>query len=153
MMNHYTDILLDLDNTLYDTKCLLEPRPVEGALELLNYLQQKGYRLHLCSNGSREGRIRKLRAIGIEDYFQTIVTSQEAETDKPNPWFFEYTLMQAEAKAGTALMIGDNYDTDIVGATAAGIDTVLFNRWERDWMPPGPVTYRVNELKEIMQIL
>lgn len=152
-MKQYTDIFLDLDNTLYDTKCLLEPRPVEGALELLRYLRDKGYRLHLCSNGSREGRLRKLRAIGIEDYFLTIITSQEAETDKPDPWFFEYALMLTEAKAATTLMIGDNYDTDIVGAEAMGIDTLLFNRWERDWMPPGPVTYRVNELMEIMQII
>lgn len=152
-MKHYTDIFIDLDNTLYDTKCLLEPRPVEGAQELLAYLQGKGYRLHLCSNGSRQGRMSKLHAIGIEDFFQTIVTSQETETDKPDPWFFEYALMLAGAKAEYSLMIGDNYDTDIVGATAAGIDTLLFNRWERDWMPPGHVTYRVNELKEIMQII
>lgn len=152
-MKPYTDIFLDLDNTLYDTKYVFEPRPVEGALELLAYLKERSYRLHLCSNGTREGRLRKLRAIGIEEYFLTIVTSQDAEADKPAPWFFEYALMQAEAKAERTLMIGDNYDTDIVGAAAVGIDTLLFNRWERDWMPPGPVTYRVNELKEIMKII
>lgn len=152
-MKRYTDIFIDLDNTLYDTKCVLEARPVEGAMELLRYLQERGYRLHLCSNGSREGRLRKLRAIGMEDFFLTIITSQEAGCDKPDPWFFQYALMLTQAKAERALMIGDNYDTDIVGAHAAGIDTLLFNRWERDWMPPGPVTFRVNKLTEIPPLL
>lgn len=152
-MKHYTDIFLDLDNTLYDTKYLLEPRPVEGAIELLDFLHKKNLRMHICSNGSRQGRWDKLRAIGIADYFENVITSQDAETDKPDPWFFEYALILAQAKPETTLMIGDNYDTDIIGASAVGIDTVLFNCWERDWMPPGPVTFRVNELKEIIQII
>lgn len=152
-MKRYTDIFLDLDNTLYDTKSILEPRPIDGALPLLEYLRQKGYRLHICSNGSRDGRLSKLCAISIEDYFCNVITSEDAGTDKPDPYFFHYALMRTESAAETTLMIGDNYDTDIVGANEAGIDTLLFNRWERDWMPPGPVTYRVNQLSEITAIL
>jgi putative hydrolase of the HAD superfamily len=30
------------------------------------------------------------------------------------------------------MMIGDNMQTDIKGAMAAGLDTILFNRWDYD---------------------
>jgi putative hydrolase of the HAD superfamily len=55
------------------------------------------------------------------------------------------------AERQTTLMIGDNLQTDIVGASNAGIETILFNRWN---VEPSPVpTYTVMTLREIMQIL
>lgn len=152
-MKHYKDIFIDLDNTLYDRKAEERGVAVEGAQELVDYLRGKGYRLHLCSNGSTQGRMEKLHAIGLHDAFDTIITSEKAGAEKPDAEFFHYALRMTDAVSGSTIMIGDNNDTDIIGATSAGLDTILFNRWERDWMPPNPVTFRVNELKEIMAIL
>jgi ribonucleotide monophosphatase NagD (HAD superfamily) len=51
-------------------------------------------------------------------------------------------------------MIGDNLQTDIMGALGCGIDAMLFNRWgvevEKESQKP---TYVVNQLKAIMAIL
>lgn len=152
-MKLYKDIFIDLDNTLYDRKADTMGVPVDGALELVDYLRGKGYRLHLCSNGSTQGRMEKLHSIGLQDAFYTIITSEKAGAIKPDVEFFQYALRMSDALPETTIMIGDNNDTDIIGATAVGLDTILFNRWERDWMPPNPVTFRVNELKEIMTIL
>jgi putative hydrolase of the HAD superfamily len=54
----------------------------------------------------------------------------------------------------TTLMIGDNLQTDIMGALSAGIDAMLFNRWnvETDDCPQTP-TFIVNSLKNVMTIL
>ena len=94
----------------------------------------------------------KLFALHLEKAFDTVICSEMAGVEKPDRAFFEYALRMTKSLPETTLMIGDNYDTDIIGAAAVGIDTVLYNRWEPDWMPPGPVTYRVNKLKEIMQL-
>lgn len=152
-MKNYTDIFIDLDNTLYDTKTTDRALAVEGAHELLDYLRAKGYRLHILSNGSRTGRMSKLEAIGVTDYFVQVVTSDDCGTSKPDVRFFRYALTKAGCEADGCIMIGDNYDTDIAGAHEAGLDTILFNRWQPGWVPPGPVTHRVDSLREIMQIL
>lgn len=149
-MMKYKDIFIDLDNTLYDTKAFVPGTHIDGAYDLLSFLRRKECRLHICSNGSLQGRMEKLNLLKIADAFETVICSEIAGADKPDIEFFNYALKKTGAKPETTLMIGDNYDTDIIGAEKAGIDTLLFNRWEADWTPPGPVTYKVNNLKEIM---
>lgn len=133
--------------------CSCKPGVVDGAHELVRYLKDKGYRLHICSNGFHEVQYKKLRACGLIDYFDTIVLSEDAGANKPSRQFFDYAFRVTGAKAETTLMIGDNYNTDILGAKAAGIDTMLFNRWDASFVPPEPVNYIVAELKEIMNVL
>jgi HAD superfamily hydrolase (TIGR01450 family) len=44
---------------------------------------------------------------------------------KPSPLMFRIALKRAGRKASEALMVGDQVDTDIAGATRAGMDSVL----------------------------
>ncbi len=44
---------------------------------------------------------------------------------KPSPIMFEIALSRAGCRRGAAVMIGDQLDTDIEGASNAGIDSVL----------------------------
>jgi putative hydrolase of the HAD superfamily len=51
-------------------------------------------------------------------------------------------------------MIGDNLQTDIIGALNAGIDAMLFNRWNVEIPQSSPVpTYVVPSLPDIKSIL
>ena len=50
-------------------------------------------------------------------------------------------------------MIGDNYVADIEGAMDAGLDTILYNRWDPNFVPPRKPTYIVKELGEIVKLL
>lgn len=133
--------------------CSCKSGVVDGAHDLMRHLKQQGYRLHICSNGFHEVQYKKLTACGLKDYFDTIILSEDAGANKPSPLFFDYALRQTCAQRETTLMIGDNYNTDILGAKAAGIDTMLFNRWDASFLPPEPVNYVVNTLKEIITIL
>ena len=133
--------------------CSVKPGVVDGAHELMDYLRSRGYRCHICSNGFHEVQYKKLRASGLLEYFDTIILSEDAGVNKPQRAFFDYALRTSGAKAETTLMIGDNYNTDIIGAMGAGIDTMLFNRWDASFVPPQPVNYTVNTLREIMTIL
>ena len=126
---------------------------VEGAHELMEHLKAKGYRLHICSNGFREVQYKKLNACGLHSYFDTIILSEQVGALKPAKAFYDAALRVAGANIESTIMIGDNYQNDVVGAMNAGIDAMLFNRWEKGFVPPQPVTYVVDELKEIMQIL
>ncbi len=127
---------------------------------LLDYLKSRGYRLHICSNGFTEVQYRKLDMVGMSDYFDTIVLSEQAGANKPSPNFFEFAFSQSKAVPTSTIMIGDNFSTDILGAMDAGLDTIYFNcnklpltsgaqKKQTEYTP----TYIVNSLSEIRNIL
>lgn len=126
---------------------------VDGAHDLLQYLTSKGYRLHMCSNGFHEVQFKKLNNADMAKYFTTVVLSEDAGANKPSKQFFDFALQQSKANKESTIMIGDNFDTDMLGALNAGIDTLLFNRWDSSFTPPQKVDYIVNSLAEIKNIL
>lgn len=131
--------------------CSSKPGVVEGAHELMEYLKHQGYRMHMCSNGFHEVQYKKLAACGLKDYFDTIILSEDAGANKPSMQYFDYALRQSGADIATTIMIGDNLQTDIMGANRAGLDTILFNRWGIE--PSSVPTYTVETLRDIMKIL
>ena len=133
--------------------CSVKPGLVQGARELTEYLRAQGYRLHICSNGFHEVQYKKLKACGLHDSFDSIILSEDAGANKPSRLFFDYAFQETKAYPATTIMIGDNYNTDILGAMDAGIDTILFNRWAPEFLPPRKPTHIVRALKEITAIL
>ena len=132
--------------------CSSKPGLVEGARELVDDLKGKGYRMHICSNGFHEVQYKKLRACGLYDSFDTIILSEDAGANKPSAQFFDYALRVSGANKESTLMIGDNFQTDILGAKQAGFDTAYFNRFP-EYPAPEPVTFEVTKLRELTIIL
>lgn len=121
-----------------------------NAMETLEYLHQK-YPLHLITNGFSEVQYVKLTNSGIEHFFKNVFISDEVGFQKPNSGIFMHALNTAGSSAEEALMIGDNMQTDILGAKACGIDQVYFNpRKQRFTDRP---TYVINDLIELKSIL
>lgn len=131
--------------------CACKPGLVDGAREVLEYLRQR-YRMHLCSNGFHEVQYRKLQASDTARYFDTIILSEDAGANKPSREFFQYAFSKTGADVASTLMIGDNLQTDIIGAANAGLDTLFFDRWQNT--PDAPeATMRVDSLLHIKGML
>ena len=147
------ELCLEISDKFLDF-CASKPGVISGAHEVMGYLKQKGYRMHMCSNGFHEVQYKKLDACGLRDYFDTIVLSEDAGVNKPSPLYFDYALKVSGANRETTLMIGDNLQSDILGALNAGLDAMLFNRWQ---VPPEDIpqepTFIVETLSAIKTIL
>ena len=147
------ELCLEMSDKFLDF-CSNKPGVIEGAHELMDYLRRKGYRMHMTSNGFHEVQYKKLAACGLRDYFDSIILSEDAGYNKPSKGYFDYALKMSGAAVETTLMIGDNLNTDIRGALNAGIDALLFNRWQVEVGDEKPTpTFVVDRLRDIMDIL
>jgi putative hydrolase of the HAD superfamily len=119
-------------------------------IEILEYLNSKKYVLHLITNGFESVQHNKLSNSNLSDYFEEVITSEKANSLKPNKEIFEFALQATGACINESIMIGDNIDADIKGAMNAGLDTVFVNHLniETDVKP----TYMVHHLKELEDI-
>ena len=139
-----SDIFLDY--------CSSKPGLVDGAQELVEYLKLCGYRMHMCSNGFHEVQYKKLRACGLTEYFDTVILSEDAGYNKPAPQLFDYALQKSGADRNSTLMIGDNFQTDILGAKRSGIAVAYFNRFP-EYPAAEQVDYEVTSLRMLIGIL
>lgn len=92
-----------------------------GALELLDYLKKRKIRICLCSDLTAHIQYRKIKKLGLENYFSYIVTSEETGADKPNEKMFQLSLEKLNAKSEETIFIGDDLYKDIYGAEKAGL--------------------------------
>lgn len=115
--------------------------------EILQYLMNKNYELHLITNGFETVQHSKLKYSGLDHYFKEVITSESSNSIKPNKEIFEYAFQKTNADPSTSIMIGDTIEVDIQGAINAGIDQVFVNHTKIT--PAIKPTYTVNTLKEL----
>ncbi len=107
----------------------------EGVLETLAALRQRGIHLGMVSNidDDQLGHLLEIAAIG--SYFHSVLSSEQAQSCKPDRTIFERALERAGCAAGEALFVGDTLAQDIAGANGVGLQSVLlWHRTDRD--PP-----------------
>jgi putative hydrolase of the HAD superfamily len=119
-------------------------------VEVLDYLVEK-YSLHIITNGFDSVQRVKLKSNNLEKYFSTVTTSEEAGARKPSVRIFNFALDKAGAKPSESIMIGDDYQVDIAGARAVGMDQLLI-------ATPGvsegnDCTFIVHDLSEVKGVL
>ena len=131
---------------LLPTRNLLFPH----TKECLQYLSDKGYILHLITNGFETTQHSKLKHSNLSHFFAEVITSECSNSIKPNKEIFDYALMRANALHEESIMIGDSIEVDIQGAMNAGIDQVFVNHACIDC--PIQPTYMVRSLKELEEI-
>jgi len=132
-----------------------------GARQVLATLTE-GYRVGVVTNGAREAQRTKLSASGLDRLVETTVVAGADTPSKPAVEPFERALDALDTSPERAVHVGDSPDTDVRGATAAGLDSVLVD-------PDGPdgdcgstgsggdtggpsPTYRVTALGELLPV-
>jgi len=125
---------------------------VPHTFEALSYLKLKEYKLCVISNGFKEVQVQKLHSCDILKYFNKVITSDDVQKQKPNQAIFEHALKINNAKKDESIMVGDDYDTDIIGAGKFGMDQVYFNPEGSDISGHIVPTYNIKSLLDLKQI-
>ncbi|MGZ3837001.1 MAG: YjjG family noncanonical pyrimidine nucleotidase [Flavisolibacter sp.] len=121
-------------------------------LEVLQYLEDRGYQMHIITNGFEETQHSKMRYSGLKHFFKEIITSEGSGSLKPQKEIFDFALRKAGALASESIMIGDSLEVDIAGAAKAGLDQVHVHYLDNP--PEGNIapTYTISALKELEEI-
>ena len=129
--------------------------PAKGRLfpytyEVLDYLKEK-YTLHIITNGFKETQHIKLSTSGLSKYFKEVIESDVCGFKKPDKRIFDHALELGHAKKEESLMIGDDFEADVLGARNAGIDQVFVNR--NNFSHKEMITYEIDCLSKLKEIL
>jgi putative hydrolase of the HAD superfamily len=98
------------------------------AIETIDWLRRKGFRLGLLTNGPREMQREKIARFDLARHFDVIVIEGVFGKGKPDRAVFEHALATTGATPSEAWHIGDNLYADIGGAQGVGIHAVWIHR-------------------------
>ena len=112
---------------LYRSLCRQHMRLYDDTFWTLNKFRKR-YRLGIVSDAQRMFCKPELRTLRLENFFETIVISSDYGFRKPDPRLFHIALDLLNVEASEAVYIGNNYNTDIIGAKKAELAAAFLIR-------------------------
>jgi putative hydrolase of the HAD superfamily len=104
-------------------------RPFEDALPAIQALASATeLPLGVVTNGEGEAQRAKLRTIGLDAYFATVVASGEVGVAKPRAEIFALACERLGVEREETAHVGDRLDLDAQAAAAAGLRGVWLDR-------------------------
>ena len=117
-----------------------------AAEQVLTQLKDEGYQLAIVSNGGHDTRLNTIRGLGIEPYFDEIISSGLVGFNKPQPEIFQITAERLGVQPTQCLYIGDHPINDVQGATEAGMHALWMQGFHAD---AEHIQYKIQQLPEI----
>lgn len=125
---------------------------VEGAFELLTALRDGGFRLGVITNHTTLEQQAKIERHDLAQFFEVVIISEAVRVRKPDPAIFQLALAPLNATPSDAVMVGDTWHADIVGAHNVGMAAIWINRYGQTIPDPSMAT-EVNALYPIEDVL
>ncbi len=122
----------------------------EDVIPSLGRIRNSGFLTGLISNVNSSGAA-LADSMGLTGHIDLAITSGDAGAEKPHPTIFHAALARAGVGAAEAVHVGDQIESDVEGALAAGITPILMDRFN------GHAGYsdhaRVTSMAELEQLL
>mgnify|MGYP003327531257 CR=1 FL=1 len=96
-----------------------------GVEEFFQRLKNNGIIISICTDMTAEIQHRKIQKLGVEEYIDFIVSSEEAGQEKPSEVMFDLCLKKMKLNKSDVIMLGDSYKKDVCGALNYGIKAAL----------------------------
>ncbi|MDA8223441.1 MAG: HAD family hydrolase [Desulfitobacterium hafniense] len=69
-----------------------------------------------------------LERVDIRGYFDFLYTSKELGSTKPSPKFFQEIVDRIAVRPEQCVMVGNDYEKDIIPAKMTGMKTILYQK-------------------------
>ena len=147
-------IILKIYKIYWDT-FLKNMKLGKGVIDTMKDLQKMKLKVAIVTDLTTHIQLRKIKKLGLTKYVDYLVTSEEAGGEKPNSIMFLLALNKLNILPAEAIMVGDNFITDIEGANAVGIDSVVITNKKikadrEDYKKPNFV---IKEIPEVLDII
>ena len=96
-----------------------------GVRETLAALRTRGVHVGMVSNVDNDQLTHMLELGQLEPHFDSILSSEHAQSCKPDPGIFAEALRRAGCTPEAAFFVGDSLQQDIAGANRTGMRSVL----------------------------
>lgn len=117
---------------------------IDGAMDVLMYLKES-YQLHIITNGFKEVQHIKLDYSNLKPFFEHIIISEEHGFNKPDIKIFDLAQNLTYSQYHECVMIGDNYEADILGALNA--------KWKAIYLSENDVRIQNQNFKQIKRLV
>ena len=113
---------------------------------------QKKYRLALISDAQSCYALPEIQAVGLENYFESIVISSLHGFRKPDARLFQQTLDDMKLEPAEVIWVGNNMFRDIYGAQALGIKSIFIdsNQGAKSYEDVAP-DYRAQQFIDVLK--
>ncbi|MFC1648349.1 TIGR02253 family HAD-type hydrolase [Nanoarchaeota archaeon] len=128
----------------------MEPYP--NTVSTLMQLKDKGIKLAIVSDAPKLQAWLRLCQLKLDDFFEAIVALDDTGQLKPSALPFNAAIKELKVKPSECLMIGDDSERDIKGATDLGIKTALA-KYGLFKEPQYKADYEINSVEEILEII
>jgi len=110
----------------YEKNVCVHSRLFAGAQQGLEFLKRAGYRLGCVTNKPARFTEPLLKALGVYQYFEIIISGDTLEKKKPDPAPLIHAAEYFDIAPHLSLMVGDSVN-DVQAARAAGFQVVCVN--------------------------
>ena len=98
---------------------------IAGARDVLDSLSTR-YRVGVVTNSPADAARQKIDAAGVDTYAETVIFAGHDTPAKPATEPFHRALEALAVDPDRAVHVGDSHQSDVAGANAAGLRSVLF---------------------------
>jgi HAD superfamily hydrolase (TIGR01509 family) len=116
---------------------------------------QPAWRFCVASNAdvSDEPDIRRaLQRVDLERYIERVYCSRRIGYKKPDPEFFTFILKDLDMQPSQVIMVGDNFNSDVLGANASGLQSIWFN-WKTPEEKSSPLHLTIHQFDHLPDAL
>lgn len=139
---HYLSLLSEGGNTL------------DGAVDTVKKLHEKGYELHIITNGIAATQAKRLSRSGLLPYINEVFVSETIGYQKPRVEYFEAVLERiGEKDKSRIIVVGDSLTSDIKGAMNAGLPCCWLNRYNKELPEEYKVDFEISDVRDAIEIL
>lgn len=144
-------IILDLYD-IYWKNFFKKMKLDDWILDFLSDIKKRNIKIWIVTDLTAYIQLQKMEVLGISNYIDVLVSSEEAGIEKPHPSIFLLAIHKLWVLAKDCIMVWDNIIKDIEWSQSLGMMGIWVNRDNSDskWISPRHIVKNSSEMIDVL---